>query len=195
MRGPDPEDISEDLIADSRALLVDQLGPAGTLHACHLARKWSTRIIGDFERADDERLRQAMRCTDHLIVPLRLAREATGCSDAIQAVNELARPGRACTAVTDGSRGCWFIADPEGVVHQPSFPVDAVDTTGCGDVFHGAYAAAIVRGMPPARAIRYAAGAAALNATHRGAQEGIPDRAAVEELLAGRSSRYTPKGA
>lgn len=193
VRSPEPEDISEDLIANSRALLVDQLGPAGTLHACKLARKWGTPIIGDFERADDERLRQAMLYTDHLIIPLRLAYEVSGCSDPKKAVSELARPGRLCTAATDGSRGCWFIAAQEAVAHQPSFPVDVVDTTGCGDVFHGAYAAAIVRGMPPDKAIRYAAAAAALSATQRGGQKGIPDRAAVEGFLADPSLRYAAR--
>jgi sugar/nucleoside kinase (ribokinase family) len=195
VRGRDPEDISEDLIADSRALLVDQLGPAGTLHACNLARKWGTQVIGDFERADDERLREAMLCTGHLIIPMRLAREVTGCGDPKEAVSKLAQPGRACTAATDGSRGCWFITGQGGVVHQPCFPVDVVDTTGCGDVFHGAYAAAMVREMIPDQAIRYAAAAAALSATQRGAQRGIPDRAGVERLLANTSSRYIAKRA
>ena len=58
-----------------------------------------------------------------------------------------------------------------------------MDTTGCGDVFHGAYAAAILLEMSPAEAIRYAASAAALKATRPGAQQGIPDRAAVESFL------------
>jgi len=195
VRGPEPEDISEELIANSHALLVDQLGPAGTLRACNLARKRRTQTIGDFERADDERLREAMLRTDHLIIPLRLARQVTGCEDPEEAVSKLAYPGRECTAVTDGSRGCWFVAGSGGVIHQPSFPLDVVDTTGCGDVFHGAYAAAIVRGMPPDSAIRYAAAAAALNATQRGGQQGIPDRPAVERFLADPSSRYASKGA
>lgn len=195
VRGPEPEDISEELIANSRALLVDQIGPAGTLLACNLARKWGTKTIGDFERADDERLRDAMLLTDHLIIPLRFARQVTGCQNPEEAVSKLAHSGRDCTAVTDGSRGCWFIAGDGGVVHQPSFPLDVVDTTGCGDVFHGAYAAAMVIGMPPDRAIRYAAAAAGLNATQRGGQQGIPDRAAVERLLADPWLRHPSKGA
>jgi sulfofructose kinase len=125
-----------------------------------------------------------MLYVDHLIIPLRLAREVTGCIDPEEAVKELARSGRACTAATDGSRGCWFTAGNGDVVHQPSFPVEVVDTTGCGDVFHGAYAAAIVRGMPPDEAIQYAAAVAAVKATHRGGQVGIPDRVAVEKFLA-----------
>lgn len=183
VRGPSPEDISEDVISNSRMLLVDQLGPAGTLHACRLARRWGTQIVADFERADDEQLRQAMFITDHLIVPLRLARSVTCCNDPAAAVRELARPERACTAATDGNRGCWFIAGRNDIVHQPSVRVNVVDSTGCGDVFHGAYAAAIIMHMSPAVAIRYATAAAALKATRWGAQEGIPDRTAIEAFL------------
>ena len=183
VRGPGPEDISEELISHSRMLFVDQLGPAGTLCACRLARKWGTQIVADFERAGDDLILQAIPLIDHLIVPLRLARELTGYADAPAAATELARTRRICTAVTDGSRGCWFIEQGNDVVHQPSLPVEVVDTTGCGDVFHGAYAAAILLEMSPADAIRYAAAAAALKATRPGAQQGIPNRAVVEAFL------------
>jgi sulfofructose kinase len=193
VRGPSPEDISQKLIANSRALLVDQIGPAGALQACRYARECGTQVVGDFERADDELLLQAMSLTDHLIVPLRMAREVTGCCDAVEAVSKLAQPGRACTAVTDGSRGCWFIAGRSAVGHQPSFPVDVVDTTGCGDVFHGAYAAALLMGMPADQCIRYAAAAAALKATRYGAQQGIPDRAAIGSFLMD-PSPHSPAG-
>lgn len=196
VREPEPDDISEDLVADSRALLVDQLGPAGTLHACNLALKWGTQVIGDYESADDERLQEAILRTGHLILPLHLAREMTACHDPKEAVSKLAEPGRACTAVTDGSRGCWFIVGWGEVVHQPSFPVKVVDTTGCGDVFHGAYASAIVRGMTPGGAIRYATAVAGLSATQHGGQKGIPCRVAVERFLADPSMMpHTGKGA
>lgn len=183
VRGPEADDISESLISESRAIVVDQLGPGGTLQACKLARKWGTKIIADFERIDDDRLHEAMQYIDHLIIPLRLARQLTGCTEPRDALCGLANPGRACTAVTDGSRGCWFRKEHEAVQHQPSFRVDVVDTTGCGDVFHGAYAAVIASGMPPKKAIEYAAAVAALSATQRGGQTAIPDRNAVEGFL------------
>jgi sugar/nucleoside kinase (ribokinase family) len=186
VRGIGREDVSEDLIADSRVLLVDQLGTEGTLHACRLARKTGTQVIADFERVDDN-LREAMGLTGHLILPLRLARELTGCDGAEEAVRALGRTDRACTAATDGSRGCWFMVGDGKVVHQAAYKVDVVDTTGCGDAFHGAYAAALVKGKTAAEAMRYAAAAAALCATQYGGQGGIPDGAAVERFLAERS--------
>jgi sulfofructose kinase len=180
-----PEDISEELIQNSIAMMVDQGSPAGTLHACKLARRWGTQTIADFERGEHDDLRDMMRYIDHLIIPLRMAQDLTGCAAAEDAVTQLASE-RACTAVTDGVRGCWFALGRGAVRHQPSFPVEAVDTTGCGDVFHGAYAAAIVKGRAPAEAIEYAAAAAALRATRRGGEAGIPSEKAVEEFLAAR---------
>jgi sugar/nucleoside kinase (ribokinase family) len=166
-------------------LLVDQLGPEGTLYACEVAKRCATQIVADFERLDHECLWQAMRLVDHLILPMRTAREITGCSDPSLAVRELARTGRICTAATDGPNGCWFITcDCETIKHQPAFQVDVVDTTGCGDVFHGAYAAAIARNLAPELAVRYAAVTAALSATQRGGQAGIPSLKAVEQFMA-----------
>jgi sugar/nucleoside kinase (ribokinase family) len=59
------------------------------------------------------------------------------------------------------------------------------DTTGCGDVFHGAYAAALARDVPLSQRIDFASAAAAMKATTSGGQTGIPDRAAVERFLSG----------
>jgi sugar/nucleoside kinase (ribokinase family) len=58
-----------------------------------------------------------------------------------------------------------------------------VDTTGCGDVFHGAYASALARGLSLAERVRFAAAAAALKATRPGGQAGIPTRPEVEAFL------------
>jgi sugar/nucleoside kinase (ribokinase family) len=61
-----------------------------------------------------------------------------------------------------------------------------VDTTGCGDVFHGAYASALARGLGLAERVRFASAAAALKATRHGGQAGIPTRDTTEAFLRGR---------
>ncbi len=58
-----------------------------------------------------------------------------------------------------------------------------VDTTGCGDVFHGAYAAAIARGAGTRAAIRLASAAAGMKATRPGGRAGIPDWPALQRFL------------
>lgn len=64
-----------------------------------------------------------------------------------------------------------------------AFPVDAVDTTGAGDIFHGAFAFKIARGEQLLCALQYASAAAALGCTKMGARAAIPTRAEVESLL------------
>ena len=64
------------------------------------------------------------------------------------------------------------------------FDVEVIDTTGCGDVFHGAYAAALAEGKTLEVCVREASASAALKATRFGGQAGCPDRAAIERLIA-----------
>lgn len=183
--GPEPEDIDETLIRTSRLVFVDHLGPAGTLHACTVARACGVPMVADIERVREPLVCDIMALVDHLIMPLRLAREVTGRHHPEDVVRALADVRRACTAVTDGIRGCWYtMADDRGSVrHQPAFPIDVVDTTGCGDVFHGAYAAATLWGYGIPESVRFASAAAALKATRSGAQAGAPTKAAVTAFL------------
>jgi sugar/nucleoside kinase (ribokinase family) len=113
---------------------------------------------------------------------------AAGAQPPSPAPTDLARalwtPGKQLVAVTDGANGCWYATSPEDIHHQPAFPVHAQDTTGCGDVFHGAYAAALAQGLNPAERIRLASAAAALKASRPGGQAGVPHRSEVEALLA-----------
>jgi sulfofructose kinase len=60
-----------------------------------------------------------------------------------------------------------------------------VDTTGCGDVFHGAYAACIAQGESVDTTVRIATAAAGIKATQPGGRAGIPDRAAIDRFLEG----------
>lgn len=76
--------------------------------------------------------------------------------------------------VTLGREGCLWL---EGAHcrHQPAFEVEVKDTTGAGDVFHGALAWAIARRATPAEAVRWASAAAALKCTQPGGRAGIAD--------------------
>jgi sulfofructose kinase len=88
-------------------------------------------------------------------------------------------------AVTAGAKGCWFAESksPDHVEHQAAFPVQVIDTTGCGDVFHGAYAAALAQGHALRERFRIAAAAAALKATAPGGQAGTPNQLQLTEFL------------
>ena len=91
--------------------------------------------------------------------------------------------GRACAVITAGEKGCWYSQNGSPAVRVAGFPVKAIDTTGCGDVFHGAYAAAIARGESIADAVLLANASAALKATRPGGRLGIPNLATVRKFV------------
>jgi sulfofructose kinase len=85
-------------------------------------------------------------------------------------------------AVTQGEKGVlWMAAGDEKPTRTPAFDVLATNTTGAGDVFHGAYALAVAEGMPIPQVMRFAAAAGAMRAR----DGATPTRAMVEEMLAG----------
>lgn len=88
-------------------------------------------------------------------------------------------------AVTRGADGVdWMQSD--GVLrHLPAYSVDAVETVGAGDVFHGAFALELADGAGEERALRFAAAAAALKCTRQGGRSSFPTREAIETRLSG----------
>jgi sulfofructose kinase len=182
--GADENEPPEGVILAARVLLVDRWGVEGMLRAMKIARAEQIPVVGDIERSDFEGFEDWLEWVDHLIVPEGFACKLTGASDPAQAARKLWTSSRAVVAVTGGEAGCWVLtSENEDVQHFPAFKVEAVDTTGCGDVFHGAYAAALAQGQEIADCIRFAAAAAALKATKPGGQSGIPTRVEVEEFL------------
>jgi sugar/nucleoside kinase (ribokinase family) len=172
------------LIRSCRVLFVDHMGVPGMVRAARLARRAGIPVVADLEMECDPQFPQLLALADHLILSRDFARAITGTRSPAQAVRKLARPDRQVAVVTCGDEGCWYLARGEAVARrQPAFKVGAVDTTGCGDVFHGAYAFALARGLGLEERIRFAAATAALKATRPGGQAGIPSLAAVRRLL------------
>jgi sulfofructose kinase len=190
MIGAHPSLPPDDVIRDSEVLFLDHSGMAGNLRAARTARSAGIAVVADFEDEADPLFKEVLALVDHLILSEEFARRITPGSDAAQAALALWRSGRAAVIVTCGANGCWSVS-PENareVRHHPAFAVRAADTTGCGDVFHGAYAASLARRDSLDGRIRLAAAAAALKAMHGE----IPRRAAVEEFLRTRSRAATP---
>jgi sugar/nucleoside kinase (ribokinase family) len=97
-------------------------------------------------------------------------------------LHALAALNRREVVVTLGERGVLYLEKGE-VRHLPAFRVRAVDTTGAGDVFHGAFAYAVLQGWALAETVRFAAMAAALSVTRPGARASIPALAEVRAAL------------
>jgi sulfofructose kinase len=155
-------------IEASKVLFVDHYGIEGMTRAAKIARAAGIPIVADFERNEWPGFDDLLTLVDHLIVSEAFASKLTGEASPDRACSRLhaGRPGTT-VIVTCGSEGCWFCADASAAAtHYPAFPVDVKDSTGCGDVFHGAYAVGLAKGKPLPERVRFASAAAALKAAN-----------------------------
>lgn len=176
-----PERLDEPLVRSARVLFIDHFWAERKLPAARIARAAGIPVVADFEDDSEPGFAELLEQVDHLVLSAEMARRLTG-SDPDAAARALGG-GRRLVAVTDGAAGVWYRAE-DAAGHLPAFPVRAVDTTGCGDVFHGAYAAGLAGGLGVVERLRLAAATAALKATRPGGQLGIPSRNEVERFLA-----------
>jgi sugar/nucleoside kinase (ribokinase family) len=190
MIGAHPTLPEESVIAAARILFIDHYGMAGNLRAARLARAAGNAVVADFEDAAPPPFAEVLALTDHLILSDESARRISGENGPAAAARALWRPDRAVVIVTGGAAGCLVVTaeDDSRARHIPAFPVTCLDSTGCGDVFHGAYAAALAAGQPIEKRIAFASAAAALRAS----QGGFPSRADVEAFLSRQATTRSP---
>jgi len=178
------------VIASARVLFIDHYGMAGNLRAARIARAAGAAVVADFEDAGPPPFDEVLALTDHLILSEESAQRISGQSSPAEAAAALWRHDRAVVIVTCGAAGCWSVsaeheAQPR---HHPAFPVTCTDTNGCGDVFHGAYAAELAAGRGLDERIAVASAAAALRAS----QGGFPTRTAVDAFLSRNAITASP---
>lgn len=176
--------LSEEFIRSAKVLFVDHLGGEAAVRAARIARVAGIPIVADLEDEKASAFVELLRLADHLILAYSFIRTYLGEVNPTMAVERLWTEHRSAVVITNGMQGCWYMGNGcQKPQYHPSFPVSVVDTTGCGDVFHGAYAAMLVHGASLPERVRIASAAAALKATQRGGQASIPSRAEVEAFL------------
>lgn len=175
-------------VRSASVLLFDHFGMEGMLRAAQIAVAASVPIVATFESDERPEFPELLALVDHLILASEFALRVTGATKPAQAIERLWNPQRRAVVVTCGADGCWYRAADTGhePQHVPAIRVKASDTTGCGDVFRGAYAAALARldAETSLSRIRFATTAAALRAEAPVAGRRFPDWNAVEHLFA-----------
>lgn len=171
-------------VAAAGAVLGDVRWPAGVAAAFTAARAQGVSTVLDGDVADTAVFDALLPLTDLAVYsePGLAGDAPTLADDEARLRHALARGAR-LAAVTRGDRGVlWTDGGP--LQHQAAFQVPVVDTTGAGDVFHGALALALAARAGVAEAFRFAAAVAALKCTQPGGRAGIPALGRVIDALA-----------
>jgi sulfofructose kinase len=179
-RFPEPADwLPVGEVGTASAVLADPRWLAGAVALFKAARAKAVPTILDAEVADPDAFETLLPLTDHAIFSEPALSGFAGSADDA-ALAGIAKFGCGVAAVTRGADGVMWIEN--NMTHRhPAYAVDAIDTTGAGDVFHGAYALAIGARLQAADAMSFASAAAALKCTRPGGRAGIPT---LEDCLA-----------
>jgi sulfofructose kinase len=144
-----------------------------------------------WDRDDRLRLRERelpVGAVTHAMFAQHVPTRLTGTTDMEQALRILRKRHNQVLCVTLGEHGA-MVLDGDRLYQEPAFSVQAVDTTGAGDVFRGGFIYALVHGQPMDQALRTANAAAAVSCTRLGALNGVPSLDEVDALIASRKVR------
>ncbi len=181
------------LLADSvRILHLDGLHLDPAIAAAKLARRQAVTTVLDAGTLRPG-IEDLLPFIDHLVVSDKFARQFIGKDDPEAAIRGLLSYGAVAVTVTMGHSGSLSMGKGVPPIHQPAFAVKTIDTTGCGDVFHGGYIYALLQDWTLERAVRFAAACAALKACALGGRTAIPSLQDVESFLSCQAERPTPE--
>ena len=170
-------ELDEDYLTSAAYLHLDGTHPEAALQAAQWGRAAGKKVSLDCAKTDGrpvwDKLRELVPYADLLICGSGFGLSLTGHADLWQAGEAMLALGPQIVVQTEGKHGSYTITDGERF-HTPAFAVDVLDTTGAGDVFHGAYLVGLLHGWDIRSAADFATAAAAIKCTRLGGRKGIP---------------------
>jgi len=161
-------------------LLCDVRWPEGAKYALEQAKLYNVPSVLDADLSPDS-IAELVELADHVAFSEPGLAKFTGTNDPIEGLKIAQQKTNGMVYVTVGAEGCYWLENGH-VMHQEGVSVKVIDTTGAGDVFHGAFALAIAEKMETRNAVTFSNAVAAIKCTKLGGREGIPDRNTVEAL-------------
>jgi sulfofructose kinase len=180
-----PADVPSALVASARYLHINDRHRQACLYAVDRAKEAGVRVSFDGgAHAYSPETRQLVPLTDVCIVARDFAVQYTGLEDLQAAAGCLLEEGPDIVAVTDGVQGSWVVSRDVPLFHQPAYQMPSVvDTTGCGDSYHGAFLFGLLQEMDLRETAAFASAVAALNTQRLGGRAGLPTLEQVESFL------------
>ncbi len=182
-----PEELDWDYITSADYLHLDGFHFEAALQAARWMREAGKQVALDAGKTDGSlhpRLGELVALADVAICGAGISQSLTGIEDLWEAGKAVLATGPQVVVETRGEDGSYTITHNDAF-HTPAFRVDVVDTTGAGDVFHGAYIVGLIQGWDLRRVARFASAVAAIKCTRLGGRAGIPSMAEVEGFLQG----------
>jgi len=176
-----PGDLKHNFISGARVLLVDGHDTEAAAEAARWAREEKIAVVGDFDNLYPG-VQDLLQFVDFPITSQDFPERLTGKADLLKSLPTILSEFKCrMIAATLGRLGvlAW---DGERFILCPGFRVHAVDTTGAGDIFHGAFVFGLIRGWPLPQILEFSCAAAALNCTAPGARGRIASLDEIESL-------------
>ena len=177
-----PGDVDLAALTDCQCLLVDHHHLAAATDAARHARAEGLPVVADIERVQPGAV-EFIQAVEVPILPRGFVRALSGEDDLDRAARYVQSLGPKTVVITCGDEGVLAYSGGERL-HQPAFCVQpVVDTTGAGDVFHGAFAYGLALGYDLPRNLAFASAVAALSCRGLGGRGALPTMEQVRQLL------------
>ena len=160
-------------VRDAEILMVDGNEMDAAVEAAKIARESGTKVLYDCGGLY-EGVERLLALTDIMIPSEEFSLGHTGCATAEEAARKLYETYSPQVVVTTQGKRGGIIYDGEKIVSYPIYPAKVVDSNGSGDVFHGAFAAAVVKGYDYLKCCHFSSAVSGLKCTGVGARESVP---------------------
>jgi sugar/nucleoside kinase (ribokinase family) len=183
-------ELDRDYLTAADYLLLDGTCPEAGLQAARWMREAGKTVLADMEKTAEavpSRTRELVALLDVVICGEGFLNAFTGEADVAQAGRALLDSGPRIVVETLGARGSHTVTARESF-HTPAFDVAVVNTTGAGDVFHGAFIVGLSKGWELRRIVRFASAVSAIACTRLSGHDRFPTYVDVESFLGARPS-------
>ena len=169
-------------VRSAKILMVDGNELSAAIKAAKIARENGVKVLYDCGGLYDG-IEELLKLTDIMIPSEEFALGITGCKTAKDAAKKLYETYTPeVVVITQGKRG-GILFNGKECVSYPIYPADVVDSNGSGDVFHGAFAAGITKGLDYLKCCHFSSAVSAIKCTGVGARESVPDFDTVKKYL------------